>query len=140
MDCLDRIPLQVFALLLLAMLPAAWFPVGVDEIIAAPGPSGLFSAHVRGWNYDGSALAPISDLSFFAFPQAEASHGSRVFASADLNGNGRDEIVVGGGPDPASGSPVAVFLCDGAAVSQWFTLEAFDSAVSQGATVVAGRF
>ena len=113
---------------------------GMDEIITAPGPSGYFGAHVRGWNYDGASLAPISGISFFALPQGEASFGATVFASADLDDNGRDEIVVGGGPDPALGSPVMVFRYDGSGVSQWFSLDAFDSEVNRGARVAAGRF
>ncbi len=113
---------------------------GVDEIITAPGPSGLFAAHVRGWNYDGTSLEALPGLNFFALPEASARFGARVFASADLDGDGRDEIVVGGGPDPALGSPVVVFRYNSSEVSQWFALDAFDSGMVRGATVAAGRF
>jgi len=113
---------------------------GVDEIITAPGPSGLFSAHLRGWNYDGSSLEALPGLSFFAWGTGEALYGARVSAKADFDDDGRDELVVGGGPDPAIGSPVAVFRYDGASVSRWFGLTAFDSGVTRGATVAAGEF
>ncbi len=51
---------------------------GIDEIVTGPGPSALFGAHVRGWNYDGDLLAPIPGCSFFAFSPAEYPHGVNV--------------------------------------------------------------
>jgi hypothetical protein len=113
---------------------------GMDEIVTAPGPSGLFGAHVRGWNYDGASLESMGGLNFFAWDTGEALYGARVFAAADLDGNGRDELAIGGGPDPAIGSPVAVYRYDGSTVSRWFGLEAFDSGMTRGASVAAGAF
>jgi len=40
---------------------------GIDEIVTTPGPGAVFGAHVRGWNYDGSTLAAIPGMSFFAY-------------------------------------------------------------------------
>jgi hypothetical protein len=40
---------------------------GIDEMLTTPGPGSGFAAHVRGWNYDGEAVTPISSLSFFAY-------------------------------------------------------------------------
>ncbi len=51
---------------------------GIDEIVTAPGPSALFGAHVRGWNYDGDVLAPVPGCSFFAFSPAGTLHGAKV--------------------------------------------------------------
>ncbi len=51
---------------------------GMDEIVTGPGPSALFGAHIRGWNYDGDVLTPIPDCSFFAFSPAALRHGAKV--------------------------------------------------------------
>ena len=110
---------------------------GIDEIVTGPGPSGYFGAHIRGWNYDGSLLAPLAGFSFLAW--SEFQFGATVFAGADLNSDGRDELVVGGGPDPDAGTEVKVFEYDGSEVTLWFSLEAFPG-VAQGAHVAAGRF
>jgi hypothetical protein len=112
---------------------------GIDEIVTGPGPSRAFGAHVRGWNYDGTVIGPLPGFSFFAWPFPLARYGVQVASGADLDGNGRDELVVGGGPDPQLGSPVKVFDYDGSRVVEWFSLEAFgDLGLSQGATVAAG--
>ena len=113
---------------------------GIDEIITAPGPSSLFGPHLRGWNYDGAAVAPIAGCSFFALPPAQYSYGAQLFTGADLDGDGRAELVVGAGPGPGADSKVVVYRYDGAAVSQWLSLLAMPSAWRYGATVAAGRF
>jgi serralysin len=41
---------------------------GTGEIVTGPGPGQMFSAHVRGFNYDGEALTPIAGINFTAFP------------------------------------------------------------------------
>ncbi len=51
---------------------------GIDEIVTGPGPSALFGAHVRGWNYDGDVLEPIPGCSFFAFSPAQYLYGAKV--------------------------------------------------------------
>jgi len=51
---------------------------GIDEIVTGPGPSTLFGAHVRGWNYDGLAVQPIPGCSFFAFDPASYRYGAEV--------------------------------------------------------------
>jgi hypothetical protein len=70
---------------------------------------------------------------------AEARYGARVFAAADLDRNGRDELVIGMGPDPAAGPKVKVFVYDGAA-ALWFSLKADPTGWTHGASVAAGRF
>ncbi len=115
---------------------------GIDEILTSPGPSPAFGAHVRGWNYDGDELVELPGYSFFAWPASEARYGARIYADANLDGIGGDELVVGGGPDPSMGSPVKVYTYDPATetVSQWFSLEAFPAGWTHGATVAAGWF
>ena len=115
---------------------------GIDEIITGPGPSSFFGAHVRGWNYDGGPLTPMSEISFFAWTSEEALYGAKVFAGADLNGDGSDDIVVGQGPDPEVGTMVRVYSYDGSPINRddhWISLEAFPG-LTHGATVAAGRF
>jgi polyhydroxybutyrate depolymerase len=113
---------------------------GFAEIVTAPGPSVFFGAHLRGWNYDNDALTTLAGFSFFAWPSAEARYGARIFAGADLNINNRDEIIAGAGPDPSVGSPVRVFRYSGSQVTSWFSLQAYPSGWTHGATVAAGSF
>ncbi len=97
---------------------------GIDEIITGAGPGAVFGAHVRGWNCDGGPATAISNLSFFAWSAADLRYGANVFSGADLNGNGRDEIVVGQGPDPNAGTWVKVYMFDGSQEIEWLSLEA----------------
>jgi serine protease len=108
---------------------------GIDEIITAPGPGAMFGAHVRGFEMNGS---PLTGLSFFAWPPTEVRYGAKVFAGADLDGDGWNEMVVGSA-DPGADTVVKVFQYDGTEVTQWFWLEAF-SGLTGGTTVAAGRF
>ncbi len=112
---------------------------GIDEIVTGAGPGAVFGPHVRGWNYDGATLTPLSGYSFFAWETPPLSYGVNVFAGADLNGDGRDELVTGRGPDTAANSEVKVFTYDGTAVREWFSLEAYPG-LTYGTNVAAGRF
>ena len=112
---------------------------GIDEIVTGAGPGQVFGAHVRGWNFDGAALAPITGISFFAWVPNESRFGATVFAGADLDDDDRDEIVVGPGPDPSMATPVKVYRYDGMQVIQWISLEAFPG-LTHGANVAAGLF
>ena len=112
---------------------------GIDEIVTSPGPSSFFASHVRGWNYDGAAVSAISGLSFFAWPAEIARYGANVEAGTDLDGDGRADLLVGGGPDPSIGTGVKVFTYDGSQVSEWVAFEAFPG-MTEGCTVAAGGF
>jgi len=76
---------------------------GIDEIITGAGPGAVFGPHVRGWNYDGMALAPISGINFFAY--GTPRWGVNV-ACGDLDGDGRDEMITGPGPGVIFGPQV----------------------------------
>jgi hypothetical protein len=110
---------------------------GIDEIITGAGPGAVFAPHVRGWDYDGSSVTPLPGLSFFAWN--DFRFGANVFAGADLNGDGRAELVVGCGPDPDAGSEVKVYEYDGSGQTLWFSLEAFPG-MTWGTNVAAGSF
>ena len=112
---------------------------GIDEIVTGPGPGVVFGAHVRGWNVDGGAVSPLPGLSFFAYDYPAHRYGVAVSARADLDGDGRAEIVTGLGPDPAAGTTVRVFSYDGGGTSTLASLESFGG-MTHGATVASGRF
>jgi hypothetical protein len=111
-----------------------------DEIITAPGPCGYFSAHIRGWNYDGALVSSLPGCSFMAWPASGVTYGANIYARADLDMDSRDEIVVGAGPDPDIGSPVRAFQYDGTQTTLWFSLHAFPAGWTHGANVTAMRY
>jgi hypothetical protein len=113
---------------------------GMDEIITAPGPSGLFGAHIRGWNYDGGSLTDMPEINFFAWQPSQALHGAWVFAGADVDNNGRDDLLVGAGPDPGVEGLIKAYRYDGGYLSSWFSFTAYPSDLKGGASVAAGNF
>ncbi len=112
---------------------------GSDEIVTAPGPSSLFGSHIRGWNADGGTVTPLNGASFFAWPVEAALYGARVAARVGLDADGRDELVVGGGPDPDTGCLVRVYDYEGSAVSLDLSLDAYPE-LGAGTSVAPGRF
>jgi predicted outer membrane repeat protein len=112
---------------------------GIDEIVTGAGPGAVFGPHIRGWNFDGDAVTPLHGFSFFAWQTAPLHFGVNVHASADLNGDGRADVIAGRGPDPTADTEVKVFTYDGWTVQEWMTVEAF-SGLTHGAKVAAGRF
>ncbi len=93
---------------------------GYGEVLTGPGPGAIFGPHIRGFDYDGSAVKGIGKVSFMAFPTG--SYGASVSAgdieSDGVGGyrDGYDEIVVGPGPDPRAYAEVVVFDYDGGSV------------------------
>jgi len=113
---------------------------GIEEIVTGAGPGAIFGPHVRGWNYDDESVTPLPGFSFFAWDTEPLSFGVNVFAGADLNGDGRDDLVVGRGPDPIADTEVKVFTYDGATVNEQFSLQAFPDGWTHGTNVSAGLF
>jgi hypothetical protein len=71
---------------------------GIDEIVTGPGPGEIFGAHIRAWRVIGGTASPLPSASLLAYP-SNIRYGSRV-ACADIDGDGRDEIVTAPGPGP----------------------------------------
>jgi hypothetical protein len=97
------------------------------------------AATIRGWDVDGGVVSPMPGVSFFAWPPGEAGYGANVYAGVDLDGDGRDDLVVGRGPDPQAGCPVRVFNFATGSPALWLSLEAYPG-LSKGSTVAGGVF
>jgi hypothetical protein len=50
----------------------------VDEILTGQGPGPGFTAQVRGWDYDGTAISAMGEVDFFAYPASEVRYGAKV--------------------------------------------------------------
>ncbi|MFN7973451.1 MAG: PKD domain-containing protein [Acidobacteriota bacterium] len=86
---------------------------GFQEILTGPGPSGAFGATVRGFNYDGSAIAAIGKINFTA---AAGGYGANP-AGGSVDADRFDEILVGRGPGPAIPSEALGFDYDAASIA-----------------------
>ncbi len=109
---------------------------GMAEIITGPGPGEIFGAHIRGFNYDGAAVNPMSEVNFFAL----GNDFGAVVACTDLDGDGADEFIVAPGPDPGTGCNVGYFSLS--ATGQ-IIYSAYFSAISgqtHGGRVAGGQF
>ena len=86
------------------------------------------------------SAAPLPGFSLFAWPAEESLYGATVASGTDLDGDNRDDVVVGMGPDPEGGSAVRVFRYTGSGLEQSFELDAFPAGWTHGANVAIGRF
>ncbi len=82
---------------------------GKAEILAGPGPGDGFGAHVRAFAFTPQQPGGVTDtgVSFLAYPPG-VDFGVRV-TTADLDADGKAEIVTGPGPRPFFGSHVRAF-------------------------------
>ncbi|MFN7972298.1 MAG: PKD domain-containing protein [Acidobacteriota bacterium] len=81
---------------------------GTPEILTAPGPGPSFAPQVRAFFYQSGVIA-IAKINFVAsYPRA---YGGKV-AGSDVDGDGWDEIVFGGGAGPTIGADVILFDFD----------------------------
>jgi hypothetical protein len=103
---------------------------GIDEIITAAGVGG--GPHVRVYRYTWRAVVEVAE--FMAY--GSAFSGGVTVAGADVDGDGRDEIVTGAGP--GGGPHVRVFSVDESQVSADVSFMAYGAAFSGGVTVAGG--
>ncbi|MFN7971450.1 MAG: kelch repeat-containing protein [Acidobacteriota bacterium] len=83
---------------------------GYAEIVTGAGYGPPFGPHVRGFDYDGTTLRPISAVSFFAY--GTLRYGANV-AGGDVDVDAFDELLTGPGPGPTFGPQVRGFDYDG---------------------------
>jgi hypothetical protein len=102
--------------------PASVDPDAFAEILTGPGPGAVFGPHVRGFDYDGLAVAALAKLSFFAY--GTLRYGVRV-AGGDVDADGFEEVVTGPGPSAAFGPQVRGFDADGGAATPIPGINAF---------------
>jgi hypothetical protein len=72
---------------------------GIAEIVTGAGPGDVFGSHVRGFDYDGAAVAAIPGVSFFAYPSLTRGFGA-VVACGDADNDRVAEIITAPGPCP----------------------------------------
>ncbi|MFN7971732.1 MAG: putative Ig domain-containing protein [Acidobacteriota bacterium] len=82
-----------------------------DEILVSPGPGPSNPAQFAAFDYAGGVSA-ISGFSVTAF---STMYGGRP-AGGDISGDGRDDLVVGAGPDPAADSTVKAYVWTGSSL------------------------
>jgi hypothetical protein len=87
---------------------------GDDEIVTGAGPGPVFGPHVRGWNFDGGAIAAMPRVSFLAYGTPRWGVNA---ACADIDGDGYDEIITGAGPGAVFGPHVRGWNYDGATLA-----------------------
>ncbi|MFH1508698.1 MAG: right-handed parallel beta-helix repeat-containing protein [bacterium] len=112
---------------------------GYDEIITGAGPGSVFGAHVRGWNYDGAQITELPNFSFFAWSPNDIRYGAKVYAGADLDGDGKNELIVGGGPDPNMNTEIKAYRYNGSIV-EWFSIYETFVGYTKGTSIAAGNF
>ena len=87
---------------------------GLAEILTGGGPGQVFGPHARGWDYDGLAVGPMARVNFFAYGTPRFGVG---VATANVDGDGFEEILTGPGPSPVFAATVRGFDSDGGALS-----------------------
>ena len=99
----------------------------------------IFSGHVRGWNYDGGSLTPLSGVNFIAYDGTK--NGVQV-GTGDVDADGVDEILTMPGADAAIGAQLRAWNVDGGTASAvtGIDFDAYaDATVIKGGTVAGGN-
>ncbi|MFN7974924.1 MAG: hypothetical protein U0166_21660 [Acidobacteriota bacterium] len=85
-----------------------------DEIVTGPGPGSVFGPHVRGWSFDGNAIASMAKVSYYAY---QTLRYGVIVAGGDVDADLFAEILTGPGPGQVFGPQVRGWNVDGAAVT-----------------------
>ncbi len=113
---------------------------GLDEIITGAGPGVFFGPQVRAWNYDGEVLSSMAGVNFFAY---DGTRFGVVVGTADLDGDGADEILTAPGPDASRPAWIRGWNVDGGAATliNNVDFDAYgDQGLTYGAHVAGGNF
>ncbi|MFN7975022.1 MAG: DNRLRE domain-containing protein [Acidobacteriota bacterium] len=105
-----------------------------DEIVSGAGPGIVFGPHVRGWNFDGAAVAPLKSFSFFAY--GTLSFGVDV-GLGRLDADTYAEVLSVPGPGPSFAAQIRGWNYDGAAISAMAKIN-FTASASYGGRVAVG--
>jgi hypothetical protein len=111
--------------------------VGGDEIITGAGPGGGPHVRIFHLNNDLSVSEPFG-TGFFAYAPAFA--GGVYVATADVNGDGKDEIITGAGPGGGPHVRVWKLNADGKTFSEFAGWMAYSQAFGGGVAVAGGNF
>jgi hypothetical protein len=95
-------------------------------LITTEGPGPKNKAWIRVFNLN---LVPVLELTAF-----DANYGASA-ASADIDGNGYDEIIVGMGPDPKNSATFGIFNRNGLTAGK---VTVFDAKTKYGVTLSSG--
>jgi hypothetical protein len=91
------------------------------EILAGAGPGAVFGPHVRGFRFDGAAVAPVAGLGFYGYHTLR--YGVEV-AGADVDGDGTADMLTGPGPGPVFAPQVRGFRYAGSGIAPIATINA----------------
>ena len=109
---------------------------GAPELITSPGPGSKNLGIVRVWNIDTSAgTGQWRHALWREFTVQSEYKYSVTIASADVNGDGIDEIITGDGPHSKARDVVRIYDQDGVLLNIWQAGTAFNG---YGAKVAAG--
>ncbi len=109
---------------------------GVPELITSPGPGRRNSGVVKIWSIDASQGVGQWDANLLQEFTVQAEYRYSVtLASADVNGDGFDEIITGDGPHRSARDVIRIFDQNGVLLNVW---EAGTSFNGYGAIVSSG--